>query len=40
MDMPAGASPGKMFMTMRLKEPLRRLPQMLMMFAIAGTPFS
>src|SRR5262245_12309641 len=37
MLMPAGASPGSRFMTMRLKEPLRRLPQMLMMLDM---PFS
>src|SRR5262245_38345624 len=30
MVMPAGASPGRRFMTIRLYEPLRRLPQMLM----------
>jgi hypothetical protein len=38
MDMPAGARSGRAFMIIRLKEPLRRLPQMQMMFSIAIYP--
>jgi hypothetical protein len=39
MVMPAGASPIEAFINCRLKEPLRREPQIAKTFAIAGLSF-